>query len=289
MQVWLETDKADYFTSAHLPIDDRGLTYGDGLFETIRILNGQPLFFDRHFTRLTAGLAALNLPIQWDSAALHARCCKLINVNEIKDGILRLTITRGSGPRGFAPPTDPNPTLIIQTFTSPPPARAPLGEPVEPGARAILAPWRIDPANPLVHLKHLSALDKVLAKDLARQQNADDLLFLNIHGHLTEASAWNLFIVTEGQLLTPALHCGVLPGITRQLVLELAPTLGYRCAETELSLNLLTNATEAFLTNAASGIRPLTHFNHQPIASGLPGPITSELTSYYLQSLVSSL
>lgn len=304
MQVWLETDKAGYFTTAHLPIDDRGLTYGDGLFETIRILNGRPLFFDRHVVRLTAGLATLNLPIPWDAAALLSRCCKLISLNEITNGVLRLTITRGSGPRGFAPPTEPNPTLIIQTFNPPSPVDVSPGEPVEPGRpniapppapltlKAILAPWRIDPANPLCHLKHLSALDKVLAKDLAHRQNADDALFLNTHGHLTEATAWNLFIVIEGQVLTPALHCGVLPGITRQLILELAPALGYHIIETELTPHMLTNSSEAFLTNAISGLRPLTHFNHQPIGSGSPGPITAELTQQYnhhcLQSLVSN-
>ncbi len=289
MQVWLETDKADYFTTAHLPIDDRGLTYGDGLFETIRIINGRPLFFDRHVARLTTGLATLNLPIPWDAAALLSRCCKLISVNEITNGILRLTITRGSGPRGFAPPTEPNPTLIMQTLITPKPNGAASDGRGGEGVRVLLAPRRIDPANPLCHLKHLSALDKVLAKDLAHRQNADDALFLNTHGHLTEATAWNLFIVIEGQVLTPALHCGVLPGITRQLILELAPALGYHIIETELTPHMLTNSSEAFLTNAVSGIRPLTHFNHQPIGSGTPGPITASITHRYHQHCSNSL
>lgn len=257
-----------------LTASDRGFTYGDGLFETIRVLNGQPLFLQHHISRLFAGLAVLNLTIPWDSAALTERIHSLVAANAITSGVLRLTLSRGSGPRGFSAPTDPKPLLIIQSAPQPPPS---------PPATAILAPWRTDPASPLPYLKSLSALDKVLAQGLVRDAGMTEALFLNTHGHLTEATASNLFLIHEGQLLTPTLASGLLPGITRQLLIELAPRWGQRIIETELTLDQLTNASEAFLTNTVVGLRPLVLVEGQPIGSGQPGTVTLYLSQAYQQ------
>lgn len=278
--LWLETATSSHLllsNTASVSVHDRGINYGDGLFETIRIHHQAPLFLDRHLNRLATGLTLLNLSTPWAAATLTQRCHQLITTNHTTNGILRLTITRGPGPRGFDLPSDPRPTLIIQTIPSPP-----HSSPVTPHT-AILAPWRVDPASPLCQLKSLSALDKVLAKQYAHQQQADDALLLNFKDHLTEATSANLFIVQANQILTPTLACGVLPGITRQLLLETAPTRGYRIIETELTLAMLTQANEAFLTNVSSGVRPLTAFNQHPIGSGQPGPITLALANHYAQ------
>jgi branched-chain amino acid aminotransferase len=282
--IWLETPTSNQFilyNSAAVPITDRGLTYGDGLFETIRVLESKPLFISRHLARLLTGLEVINLPIPWGPTDLINRCQQLIARNQLTNGVVRITITRGTGPRGFVPPANPDPTLIIQTFESHP---APTT-----GLKAIVAPWRIDPYNPLCHLKHLAALDKVLAKDLARKQEADEAIFLNINRHIAETTSWNTFMIAENQILTPALHCGVLPGITRQVLLELAPSLGYRIIETELSLDMLTTASEAFLTNAVSGIRPLTQVSGQPIGIGSRGPITEAIATAYQSHLLDEI
>jgi branched-chain amino acid aminotransferase len=282
--IWLETPTSNQFilyNSAAISITDRGLTYGDGLFETIRVLESKPLFISRHLARLLTGLEVINLPIPWNAASLTNRCQQLIARNQLTNGVVRITITRGTGPRGFAPPASPDPTLIIQTFESHP---APTT-----GLKAIVAPWRIDPYNPLCHLKHLAALDKVLAKDLARKQEAGEAIFLNINGHIAETTSWNIFMIAENQILTPALHCGVLPGITRQVLLELAPSLGYRIIETELSLEVFTTASEAFLTNAVSGIRALTQVNEHPIGTGSTGPITEAIATAYQSYLIDEI
>ena len=278
--LWLETATTSHLllsNTASVSVHDRGINYGDGLFETIRIHNQAPLFLDRHLNRLATGLTLLNLSTPWAAATLTQRCHQLIATNHTTNGILRLTITRGPGPRGFDLPSDPRPTLIIQTIPS-----LPHSSPITPHT-AIIAPWRIDPASPLCQLKSLSALDKVLAKQYARQQQADDALFLNFNDHLTEATSANLFIVQANQILTPTLACGVLPGITRQLLLETAPTRGYRIIETEITLTLLTHATEAFLTNTVAGVRPLVKVDRHLIGDGHPGAITLAFAHHYIQ------
>ncbi|MEK7327353.1 MAG: aminotransferase class IV, partial [Chloroflexota bacterium] len=143
---------------------------------------------------------------------------------------------------------------------------------------AILAPWKVDPASPLCYLKHLGALDKVLAKQKAKQAGADEALFQNINGHLTEAAASNLFLIVGGQILTPALHCGLLAGIARRLLLE---TLPQPILETEIPAALLDEATEAFLTNAVVGVRPLVAVDSRAIGNGEPGPVTRAAAEHY--------
>jgi branched-subunit amino acid aminotransferase/4-amino-4-deoxychorismate lyase len=262
--------------SPHILATDRGFTYGDGLYETVRILNSVPLFLDRHLARLSTGLAVLNLSIPWDAAALTVRCRQLIATNQITNGILRLTISRGPASRGFDLPVESNPTLIIQTISR---------LPSTPASRfhAILIPWNIDPANPLCQLKSLNALDKILAKQYAHQHHADDAIFLNIDDCLAEATSSNLFFVHINQIMTPSLSCGILPGIIRQLLIETAPALGHQVSEVKAIYPILKNSTEAFLTNTVVGVQPLTHFNHQPIGSGQPGPITNLFSKHYAQ------
>ena len=279
-KVWAERDGVGQMFADDLPVidlRDRGFAYGDGLFETIRVGNGNPLFFARHMQRLFSGLAQLGFPpLPWDAPALSERCQKVIGENEVAEGVLRLVITRGSGPRGFEPPSKAQPSLFIQAVQTLSVSRgATLGV-----CTATLAPWKVDPASPLCYLKHLSALDKVLAKQKAKQAGADEALFQNINGHLTEAASSNLFLVVGGQLLTPALPCGLLPGIARRLLLE---TLPQPIVETEIPAALLAEATEAFLTNAVAGVRPLVAVDSRAIRNGELGPVTRAVAGHYRQ------
>ena len=263
--------------------DDRGLAYGDGLFETVRVCESTPLFLSRHLRRLLNGLEQLAfVPVPWEAAKLEQRCQQAIAHNAIDDGVLKIVVTRGPSRRGFEPPVEAQPTLIIQTVNlSPqPPSLKGKGDlsslHLREGLHAIIAPWKVDPASPLCYVKHLSALDKVLAKQAARQAGADEALFQNSDGYLTEGTASNLFAVLGKQVVTPAVGCGLLPGITRGLLVETYPIV-----ETELSLAALAQVTEAFLTNAVAGVRPLVRLNDQPIGSGEPGPLTAAVAEHY--------
>lgn len=279
-KVWVEGDGVGQMLADDLPViglSDRGFAYGDGLFETIRVGNGIPLFFARHMKRLSSGLAQLGFPtLPWNAPALGERCQKVIGENEVNEGVLRLVITRGSGPRGFEPPSNTRPLLFIQAVQT---FSVRFAKTLNV-CTAILAPWKVDPASPLCYVKHLSALDKVLAKQKARQAGLDEALFQNINGHLTEATSSNLFLVIGGQLLTPALHCGLLAGIARRLLLETWPQ---PIVETEIPAALLTEATEAFLTNAVAGARPLAAVDGRAIGNGGPGPVTRAAAEHYQQ------
>jgi branched-chain amino acid aminotransferase len=278
-QIWVESaNEIGRLAPGESPLvglSDRGFAYGDGLFETIRVGNGRPLFFAQHVQRLFSGLAQLGFPsLPWDAPALGERCQKVIGENEVAEGVLRLVISRGSGPRGFEPPEDAHPMLFIQARQTP--DKFPKN--LSGVCRATLAPWKVDPASPLCYVKHLSALDKVLAKQKAKQAGADEALFQNTNGHLTEATSSNLFLVIDGQILTPALHCGLLAGIARRLLLE---TLPQPIVEAEIPAALLAEATEAFLTNAVAGVRPLAAVDGRAIGNGEPGPATRAATEHY--------
>jgi aminodeoxychorismate lyase len=271
-QLWVESRGVGQLHPSKSPavgLDDRGFAYGDGLFETIRLSGGAPLFFTRHMARLRDGLTQLGFPqLQWDEDALFERCRRVIAANATTDGVLKVIITRGAGPRGFEPPAESHPTLSIQAAETPSAFKT-LGV-----LTAALAPWKIDPVSPLCRVKHLSALDKVLSKQFAKQRGADDALFVNVDGHLAEATASNLFLVVGGTILTPALHCGLLPGIARGLLIETANALPLPVIETEIPVIRLDEANEAFLTNVIAGVRPLVRVDDRPIGSGDPGPVT---------------
>ncbi|MEK7278343.1 MAG: aminotransferase class IV [Chloroflexota bacterium] len=283
-QIWVESRGVGQLLpadAAAVGLDDRGFAYGDGLFETIRLRGGAPLFFARHMARLRNGLAQLGFPpLRWDEAALFERCCRVIAANALTDGVLKVILTRGAGPRGFEPPAESHPALFIQA-NSPPLSAKRTGE--GPGVGAVLAPWKIDPASPLCRVKHLGALDKVLARQFAQQHGADETLFQNMDGQLTEAAASNLFLVVGGAIFTPALHCGLLPGIARGLLIETADALPVSIIETEIPVNRLSQADEAFLTNVVAGVRPLVRVNDRPIGSGGPGPITRGVQKLFEQ------
>lgn len=254
--------------------DDRGFAYGDGLFETIRVAGGVPLFFDRHYDRLRAGLSLLKIPpLHWDKRTLAARSQAAIRENATGDGVLKIIITRGTGQRGFDPPAAPSPTLIVQTAALPARSAQP--------ASAVIAPWRVDPSSPLCRVKHLSALDKVLARLYAGENHADEALFVNTNGCLAEGAASNLFVVRGKTIFTPPLHCGLLAGVARGLLCEAGAELAFPVVEAEITPQHLAEADEAFLTNVVSGVRPLASVDHRPIGDGRPSPATEMAGSYF--------
>lgn len=271
--IWIDSSSGGHWQAEDAPAlraDDRGFAYGDGLFETVRVREGVPMFLLRHLVRLRGGLEQLAFPpLPWDEAHLVQRCRQVVVHNAIQDGVLKITVTRGPGRRGFEPPVEAQPMLVIQAIQTPKVSEA-------IGVSASLTPWKVDPASPLCYLKHLSALDKVLARQTARQARADEALFLNLNGLLTEGTSSNLFVVIGKQIFTPAVHCGLLPGITRGLLTET-----YSVVEAELSVAVWAQATEAFLTNATAGVRPLVRFNNQPIGSGEPGAVTAVVAEHY--------
>ena len=261
---------------------DRGFLLGDGLFETMRAERGRVPFLDRHLDRLEASAAILGIPLPQPRAALAAACLEVLQANGLTNCIaaVRLTLSRGPGPRGLAPPPEPEPTLLITA--------APLAEKAPSPGRVVISTIRRNEHSPLSRIKSLNYLDAVLALREARERGADDAILCNTAGRLACASAANLFLVRDGVLLTPSLGEGVLPGITRGLILELASELGSSAEENAIPPPALERAEEVFLTSSLIGVRPLVAADGHPVGRGALGPLTEGLGEAYRERLLRS-
>lgn len=238
---------------------DRGLALGDGLFETIRARGGRPLRLAAHCARLRAGAEVLDLPVPISDEALGRALEETLKANAVTDGVLRLTLTRGPGPRGLLPPPQPRPTLLITAATeasSPSPIRA-----------VIATKTRRNEHSPLSRCKCINYLDNILARLEAAKRGADDALLLNTAGRLAGTTMANLFLVIDGVVVTPPVADGALPGVIRAEVLAAAGA-----EERSLKPEDLASASEAFITNCL-GIRALVSVDGAPIGDGRPGPV----------------
>lgn len=234
------------------PLDDRGLLLGDGLFETMLWTDGGLPHLDAHLTRMAAGCETLGLPL-FDLAEARALCLAAPAESGV-DGVraaVRLTLTAGSGGRGLDRPAAPAPRLGATAAASPI---------VTTPADLALAKTRRNEGSPAARLKTLSYVDNVLARAEARAAGADEAVMSNNHGDLACAGAANLFWIAEGRLFTPALHCGVLNGLTRARVLELARQLDVEVHEVATGAEALDEAEAVFLTNSLIGVRAVRRF-----------------------------
>lgn len=260
--------------SAHVSVQDRGFLLGDGLFETLAVYRGHILGLEQHLARLQRGAGVLGFDPP-PAAELAAALRRTLAANgwQEQDAMLRLTVSRGAGPRGLLPPVQPTPTVVISAAPRPAlPAAA---------ASAITVPFRHDAASPLAGLKTLSALPHILGRQAAQAAGAGEGIFLNHAGHLVEGCASNLFWVQDGVLCTPSLACGALPGVTRAFVLNLAADLHLPVSAGEFTRAHLLQASEAFLTNSLIEIAPLAWCDGQPIGAGAPGPVTARLQAAF--------
>ena len=254
-----------------VPCRDFGVLYGYGLFETLRVYPEGHIFdLQRHLERLFASCADLKIEPGLSLEELAGAVGEYVAQAGLKEGALRLTVTKGDASRGVPP-------AIF--FSSRPTTYSPLN--YEEGFTAVISPVRKNQASPLVYHKTLNYLDNLLALEEARQAGAQEALFLNHKLQLTEGTISNLFFVTNGILHTPAVACGLLAGITRQRVIDLAAALGYHVMAGEYVLTDLLAANEAFLTNSLMEVMPLCRVNATPIKNGKPGSVTRELLWHY--------
>jgi len=242
-----------------IPIDDRGLTLGDGLFETILARNGALVLLDEHLERLARGCVALGLP--GPDVEEARRLCKAAARTVSGRAAVRLTLTAGSGGRGLGRPARPAPRLFA--------AAAPAPKPSAP-AVLVTSTVRRNEGSPGSRLKTLSYLDNVLAREEARAAGADEALMLNNAGEIACAAAANIFWLKEGRLFTPALECGALDGIMRAQVLAAAASLGLSVAVVRVSRLSASDADAIFLTSSLIGLRAVGTLNgvQQPTQKG---------------------
>lgn len=262
---------------ARVPVLDRGLHYGEGVFDTMRAYKGAVFRARQHFDRLRSGADLLGLELAQSGDELARLVQSLLEANRLGDAYVRVTVTSGDGGFGMEPARKGPPRVIVVAL----PLHATPPEYYVKGVRAVISSVRRNETSPLSRIKSLNFLDNLLARRGARAAGVEEALFLNVRGNVAEAASSNVFLVLGGRLLTPDVDSGLLPGITRAVVLEVGGRLGLPVEEREVSLAELMSADEAFLTNSVVELLPLVSVEGSPIGKGQPGPVTLQLHAAY--------
>jgi len=265
---------------AKISVFDHGLLYGDGVFEGVRFYNGRVFKLSEHMDRLFDSARAICLEIPLAKQEVSRALLETIRQNGLRDGYVRLLVTRGVGNLGLTPEHCKTPTLIIIAATI---ALYP-GEFYAKGLKVItcatrrVAPGALSPA-----IKSLNYLNNILARIEATQAGCAEALMLNEQGYVAECSGDNIFIVKRGRLSTPPITSGALGGITREIVFDLAAQAGIPAIEHELTRYDVFTADECFLTGTAAEIVPLVCLDGRPVGEGTPGKITGTLIAGFHQ------
>ena len=262
---------------ATVSVDDRGFRYGDAAFETLRAYGGTVFAWDAHVERLERTCELLSLEHGLAAADLQARIDETLAANDLADAYVRLSITRGVQPGKLTPDPEVDPTVVV--YVKPLPRGGLEGEPVWDGPATVqtVETRRVpDEAIPAAAKTH-NYLNGILAR-AELEDAADEALMCDLEGHVSEGATSNLFFVRDGELFTPTIDGPVLPGITREIVLELAAEDGTPTREGRYELADVLEADEAFLTNRTWELRPIATLDGREIGGG---PITERLSRLY--------
>jgi branched-chain amino acid aminotransferase len=283
MKIYLDGQFVDE-AEAKISVFDHGLLYGDGIFEGIRLYQGNVFRLDEHLDRLWCSAKALLLSIPLSKGEMAEAVCETCRRNGLRDGYIRLVVTRGVGDLGLSPWLCPKPSLFIiadnialypkEYYTS--------------GLSIVTVPTRrLGPAALPPMVKSLNYLNNILAKIEARQAGALEAIMLNDAGFVAECTGDNVFIVHQGRLLTPSAQQGALKGITRGAIFSVAEALSLPVEEHDLTRYDLWNADECFLTGTGAEVIPVVKLDGREIGDGKPGPVTSRvLTEFRARVLV---
>ena len=263
---------------AKISVFDHGLLYGDGVFEGIRLYSGKIFRLNQHLDRLFASAKAIMLDMPMTKAELIEACCETCRLNNLRDGYIRLVVTRGVGNLGLDPFKCRKPSVFI------------IADKIElypekvyrNGIELITASTqRIHPAAISPSIKSLNYLNNILAKIEAIHAGTIEAIMLNSAGYVAECTGDNLFIVRGGRLETPPVSDGALVGITRTVLFELAGKLKLTVGEPHLTRYDLMTADECFLTGTAAEIVPVATIDCRPVGPGKPGPVTLKLMAEF--------
>src|SRR5213075_696516 len=254
------------------------LLYVDGIFEGIRFYNGRVFRLEEHLERLWDSARSILLEIPMSQRAMTEALLETVRQNDLREGYIRLIVTRGVGNLGLNPEQCKTPSVIIITAQI-----ALYPETVYRNGLSVVtcATRRTNPSalNPAV--KSLNYLNNVMARIEANQANADEGLMLNDEGNVAECTADNVFIIKRGQIFTPPITAGALRGITRSVVFEIAAETGIKVSETDITRHDVFIADECFLTGTAAELIPVIKADGRIIGSGKPGSITTRMISRF--------
>lgn len=255
-----------------ISIRDRGLQYGDGCFETIRVLANTPVLWSAHLKRLEHACKVLQLPVNFD--LLQSEISQILQLNKAADVILKIIITRGEGGRGYAPPKQTDPTRILQLIDYVPPD-------TRKGARAILCQHRLSSSSSLAGIKHLNRLDQILASAQI-PADCDEGLCMNEEGHLIEACRSNLLLAIDDELVTPDLSKSGVEGVMLNHLITEFGKQGIQVLKKTLSLYELKMAKEILLCNSVFGVWPIAEIQNEDWrVAQEEGPLVTEALKFH--------
>lgn len=253
---------------------DHGLTVGDGVFETLKVVDGTPFAMRRHLARLRRSAEVIGLTVSLDDDGLRAAAAETVAACP-GAGRLRITVTGGPGPLGSG--RDAAPATVVVAAAPP--------TPWPPTTAIVTVPWVRNERSPTAGAKTTSYVDNVVALAFAHEHGASEAILANTRGALCEGTGTNVFVVLEGRLRTPSLATGCLAGITRELLLELI-----ECEETdELTIDDLRDAEEAFLTSSTRDVHPIDAVDGSAMLNAAPGPITADVVEAFVTAQARTL
>jgi len=260
---------------AVVPVNDRGFMYGDGLFETMRVVNGKPFRFAQHLERMTRGADFLKIKPPFTPKELDKFAAQLVGQNKMPDAILRVMLTRGPDERGYKFNGHGKPTVVMTLHAAP--SLENLAE-----WNLITSSFHIPASDALSSFKTTSKLLHVMARAEAAEKGADEALLVNTNGEVAETASGNIFWIYQDSICTVPTGRGVLPGITRAVVLEICQSLGLPVNKRVIKPEALRNSDGIFVTQSALGIVPVASFDGEPVA---PSPLVDQLAHAYHEML----
>jgi branched-chain amino acid aminotransferase len=264
---------------------DRGMLYADGLFETMRVYDGRIFAFDRHMRRMRDSLKRLRFSAPESADDFKNAAAALLKANRLKDTVIRLTITRGvvDGPLGLSGASLPTRIMHCRPLTLAP------EDAYENGVAAAISPRPFCVPASIAGIKSLNYLDNLFARQECRDRNCFEVLMRNKDGLIVEGSISNIFAVIDDVVLTAPLGLGALPGITREICLEILKNRNVTVSENAFDFGNLACATEVFLTSSVIEIVPVTKLNDLTIGNGRPGPVFKLLAKEYSRRVMGSI
>ena len=262
---------------AVVSVFDRSFLYGDGLFETLLVHNAKLFRWNQHFERLRRGADFLKIKLPLRSHEFVRFAEELITLNHMPHAILRLTLSRGTGPRGYSPKGADHPVLVMALHPAPP---LEVHSPAH--WRLVTSSVRLPAEDPLANFKTCNKLAQIVARTEAEAVGANEALLLNTHRFVVEAASSNLFWIQNGTVYTPPLASGILPGVTRAVVFEICQKKQVALREENITPDKLLQVEGAFLSLSSSGIIEAIALNNQPLRQS---PLTHQIRASY-QALV---
>lgn len=277
MKVWLN-HKIVPLEKAKISVLDRSFLYGDGIYETLRVYKGKPFLVEKHLARLFQSAERILLKLPWSGRDLKEAIVKVVRANKLQEAVVRMTISRGVGPRGLDPRPCQNPTLVILTFPFVPYPASYFTRGIDLMISSIRRNHRMA-LNPTI--KSNNFLNNILAWMDAHRRGGKDGIFLNVEGFVAEGTTSNIFLVKNNVVITPSLETGILPGVTRSLLLDWSKKLGFKTKERLVKPQELFSAQECFLTGTTIEVLPIRSINKRLIRKGRIGPVTKALYEHY--------